>query len=344
MTCATATFPQFTPFDGGIPSRSGYRGAVFRSVAIGFGTAAASCATAAFGTAAAAWIVATALSANFHVHASGPIGPATLALSRLYHMRIDMAPRSSVRAPINPVEALIPTFDGEPPATTAPASAPTAAAPLLSEQTPELTNSVPSPTASLFDPSYISKHELARFSFNLVTPQVATAAPLLSPSFQKSSPPRQPSKVSIWLPDRDSRTAVYDIEARMVYLPNGDRLEAHSGLGKRRDDPRFAHEKNRGPTPPNVYDLVMRERPFHGIRALRLNPVAGSAMFGRDGILAHTYMLGPNGQSFGCVSFKNYNAFLRAFLNGEIDRIVVVPRLGTTVSAAALTRRNSSEQ
>jgi hypothetical protein len=50
-------------------------------------------------------------------------------------------------------------------------------------------------------------------------------------------------------------------------------------------------------------------------------------MFNRDGILAHSYMLGPNGQSNGCVSFKDYPKFLRAYLRGEIDRIVVVSRL-----------------
>ena len=50
-------------------------------------------------------------------------------------------------------------------------------------------------------------------------------------------------------------------------------------------------------------------------------------MYGRDGILAHTYMLGPNGQSNGCVSFKDYDAFLHAYLRGEVDRIVVVPHL-----------------
>ena len=51
-------------------------------------------------------------------------------------------------------------------------------------------------------------------------------------------------------------------------------------------------------------------------------------MFGRAGMLAHTYMLGPNGASNGCISFKDYARFLRAFQRGEIERIVVVPRLG----------------
>jgi hypothetical protein len=52
------------------------------------------------------------------------------------------------------------------------------------------------------------------------------------------------------------------------------------------DDPSHI-AKGRGPTPPNAYDLTLREQPFHGVRALRLNPVDESKMFGRDGILAH---------------------------------------------------------
>jgi hypothetical protein len=110
-------------------------------------------------------------------------------------------------------------------------------------------------------------------------------------------------------------------------MPNGRRLEAHSGLGNLMDDPSYISAKGRGPTPPNVYDLTLREEPFHGVRAIRLNPVDESKMFGRDGMLAHTYMLGPNGQSNGCVSFSNYDAFLTAYLNGEVNRLVVVDHL-----------------
>src|SRR5262249_36136100 len=62
------------------------------------------------------------------------------------------------------------------------------------------------------------------------------------------------------------RTAVYVITDHAVYMPNGTRLEAHSGLGSRTDDPRFITAKGRGPTPPGVYDLTMRERRFHGVR------------------------------------------------------------------------------
>src|SRR5262249_21172488 len=48
--------------------------------------------------------------------------------------------------------------------------------------------------------------------------------------------------------DVDSRTAIYDITAHTVYLPDGRRLEAHSGLGDHLDDPRFINVKHRGPT------------------------------------------------------------------------------------------------
>jgi hypothetical protein len=127
--------------------------------------------------------------------------------------------------------------------------------------------------------------------------------------------------------DDDSHTAIYDILAHKVYLPSGKTLEAHSGLGSYLDNPRYVAEKDRGPTPPNVYDLALREELFHGVRAIRLNPVGGGNMYGRDGMLAHTYMLGANGQSNGCVSFSDYPAFLNAVLSGEVSRLVVVEHL-----------------
>jgi len=125
----------------------------------------------------------------------------------------------------------------------------------------------------------------------------------------------------------DRWTAIYDVSARTVYLPNGTRLEAHSGLGSRMDDPRYVHERMRGATPPNVYALQPREQLFHGVQALRLIPIGNGDLYGRNGLLAHTYMLGPNGDSNGCVSFKNYDAFLQAYQNGEIKRLAVVASL-----------------
>ena len=127
--------------------------------------------------------------------------------------------------------------------------------------------------------------------------------------------------------DRGNRTAIYDISARVVHLPNGEKLEAHSGFGEYMDDPRFVAVRMRGVTPPNVYRLSLRERLFHGVRAIRLTPVEPDKMFGRNGMLVHSYLLGPSGQSNGCVSINDYPKFLNAFLNGEIDRLVVVERL-----------------
>jgi hypothetical protein len=170
----------------------------------------------------------------------------------------------------------------------------------------------------------------------------ADAAPTLPPV--ADAPPAQRSALTGFLhklfgrqlasanpdvaPTVGSHTAVYNIEARTVYMPDGERLEAHSGLGALMDDPRYASRKDRGPTPPNVYDLVLREGSFHGVQAIRLKPENDDKMFGRAGILAHPYMLGASGQSFGCVSFKDYPQFLKAFEGGEVNRLVVVPSRG----------------
>ncbi|MCP1851010.1 MULTISPECIES: tlde1 domain-containing protein [unclassified Bradyrhizobium] len=129
-------------------------------------------------------------------------------------------------------------------------------------------------------------------------------------------------------PPYDRQTAVYDISAKTVYLPDGTRLEAHSGLGSRLDDPRSSHLKMVGVTPPHIYELKPREALFHGVPALRLNPIGGEGkIFNRDGLLAHTFMLGPNGDSNGCVSFKDYYAFLDAYRNKGIRRLAVLARI-----------------
>jgi hypothetical protein len=126
----------------------------------------------------------------------------------------------------------------------------------------------------------------------------------------------------------DKQTAVYVITDKKVYMPDGSVLEAHSGLGDKMDDPTYAHVRMRGVTPPHVYDLKLREALFHGVEALRMTPIGGEeAIFGRDGILAHTYMLGRSGQSNGCVSFKDYDEFLEAFKDGKINRLAVIAKL-----------------
>ena len=151
------------------------------------------------------------------------------------------------------------------------------------------------------------------------TPPIATAS-------NPDAPPEEPSKASA---DDETRTATYDITARVVYMPDGSKLEAHSGIGDLMDNPRHVRVRMRGATPPNVYKLSLRGALFHGVRALRLTPLDEHRMFGRDGMLAHSYLLAKRGQSHGCVVFSNYPAFLNAFLKGEVTRLVVVERLET---------------
>src|SRR5258708_4336755 len=218
-------------------------------------------------------------------------------------LRVSSGPVTRDPVSDDPADAL--SFAARWAGTVALASTPTDAEPLGPQQPVEAESDVASPQPA-----------------GVAAPQVAAATP------EKPVTPQHAHNPSMPLPDPDSRIAVYDIAAHTVYLPNGNRLEAHSGLGNKLDDPRYVSVKDRGPTPPNVYDLALREQPFHDVRAIRLNPVGGDSMFGRDGILAHSYMLGANGQSNGCVSFKDYPAFLRAYLRGEIDRLVVVAHRG----------------
>jgi type VI secretion system (T6SS) effector TldE1-like protein len=117
---------------------------------------------------------------------------------------------------------------------------------------------------------------------------------------------------------------LYDIVKKAVYLPDGEKLEAHSGYGNSLDDPASVGIKNYGVTPPNVYAVTLREKPFKGVRALRMKPVGGGNMYGRDGILAHSYLLGDQGASNGCLSVKDYDKFVQAYDAGKFDRIIVM--------------------
>jgi hypothetical protein len=134
--------------------------------------------------------------------------------------------------------------------------------------------------------------------------------------------------------------AVYDISAAKVYMPDGSVLEAHSGIGKMADNPRYAHIKMNGPTPPHTYNLKMREKRFHGVEAIRMLPVDGRNKHGRDGFLTHSYLLrGGRAESHGCVAFKDYNRFLNAFKTGKIKQLVVVPSGGRGTMLASNGKR-----
>jgi hypothetical protein len=161
------------------------------------------------------------------------------------------------------------------------------------------------------------------------TTSLARAAPAVEPVEPRRTlgvPSTDEEKEILW-PGKGSRVAVYDVSGGTVYLPNGERLEAHSGVGPMRDNPKHAHVKMRGPTPPATYVLRLREARFHGVEAIRLLPVDGVHPLGRDGLLAHSYMLRVPGDSNGCVAFADYKRFLNAFKAGKITHMIVVARL-----------------
>jgi hypothetical protein len=258
-----------------------------------------------------------------------------------FRRRSVIAPQLPIASPLRPV---VPHGDAQRDLAYAPDTARIAA--LIPIAAPASVPSLPPPELApvrVMTPPPFPPARPATQNSAASAPQVEVAS-LTTGSIPGSGtlPERETTAVPKW--HAGNRVAVYDIAGQMVYLPNGERLEAHSGLGHKRDDPRYTRIKMQGPTPPNVYDLTMRERLFHGVRAIRLNPVDEAKMYGRDGMLAHTYLLGPSGQSNGCISFKDYSRFLRAFQRGEIDRIVVVSRLGseswrTVAARARLARR-----
>lgn len=135
-------------------------------------------------------------------------------------------------------------------------------------------------------------------------------------------------------PTSEDRFAIYDIRAKKLYLPNGKKIEAHSGYGDKFDDPRYVHVKMLGPTPPNRYKLRMREALFHGTEAVRMTPVGNGKMYGRNGLLLHPYLLGPRGDSNGCISLADYDAFLAAFKKGHVEEVIVVESMPKSTEPA----------
>jgi len=163
---------------------------------------------------------------------------------------------------------------------------------------------------------------------------VAMARPNLKGGQDDESSPGLFKKLFSGRPRAGNGVAVYDISAGKVYMPDGSVLAAASGIGKMANNPKYAHVKMNGPTPPHTYNLKMRETRFHGVEAIRMLPVDGKNKYGRDGFLAHTQLLrGRPGQSHGCVAFEDYEKFLRAFKQGKVKQMVVVPGGGAGVFA-----------
>ena len=361
MSCAVAAFPHVTRFNAR-PTNELRRFAAAGAV-LGLGTLAATGAIAVV-TVAAAWLLAATLSSHGSVQTKAAIGRSTIALAGPYQKFAGATEFSGLTQTMSgPGYALpVAVATNAPPmrearletahapglthvaALAPPASRSPDVIPLPPRRAVERAPVIPLPHARPAMPVMQARLEVPLPPAIANAAQAVAAAPPAPavPAFKLASLPQPRDKNP--LSELDSRTALYDIAAHTVFLPNGTRLEAHSGLGDKLDDPRYVGAKARGPTPPNVYDLALREEPFHGVRAIRLKPVDEGKMFGRDGMLAHTYMLGPSGQSFGCVSFKNYDAFLNAYLRGEFDRLVVVAHRDALPPTVAHERRRRDDR
>ena len=141
-------------------------------------------------------------------------------------------------------------------------------------------------------------------------------------------------------PGKGTKVAIYDVSSATVYLPDGTKLRAHSGIGGMRDNPRYEHVKMRGPTPAGIYRLSMREERFYGVEAIRMTSIDGRDPKNRTGLLTHTNLLRGQKGSHGCVAFQNYQPFLRAFKRGQITMMIVVPELPSSrTQLAALYRK-----
>jgi hypothetical protein len=351
MPYRAAAFPNVTAFNVRAFALGDYRRKLLGGVALGLGAVAAVAVVGGVATMAAAWMLSSSLSANSHLRPAGVVALEAAELPRPHRTLTETAslvgvPHSIYEAPEIAVAELAPAAAPAVAPALAPAAVPSSPPASMRQAPPkrvaERAMEIPLPPPR---PPAAPQQEIARAAMPAPVPQ-APAVPMQVPAAPAPAPAPAPSpapataSITDFLkrltprfaynnpdvhPTPDSHTAVYDIEAHTVYMPNGERLEAHSGLGNRIDDPRYVSERAKGATPPNVYDLTLRGERFHGVQAIRLNPVGDSKMYGRDGILAHTYMLGPSGQSFGCVSFRDYQKFLQAFERGEITRLVVVP-------------------
>ncbi len=237
----------------------------------------------------------------------------------------DSAPAAADAAlgPSRSLGSVVATLEAAPPAA---ASAPAVLnAPLPPKrEVPSVDDWAPLPPARPTEFAALESPAADR-AFAYAAPDTALAtpaAPAKTSIFSIFSP--QPTRPAGY----DDHTAVYDITARALYMPDGAKIEAHSGLGEYMDDPNHVDEHLRGATPPDLYDLQPRESLFHGVAAIRLVPVGGDgAVYGREGLLAHPFMMGDNGDSNGCVSIKDYDAFLKAFQEGKVTRLAVVAKL-----------------
>ncbi|MEP9377381.1 DUF2778 domain-containing protein [Aquabacter sp. CN5-332] len=305
------------------------------------------------GVAAAAGVLAWAFSGPV----SAPAFDEKTMAQRAAQLAADAASDAEIAADVEPVRAttalsILPSWLYDPSPLAGPARTKVASAPVPLPEEPErkieILRSVPLPlanplsAAARLQPSEESSTPLALQDPSTTIPmprrnplaavgeqqqmQLAALPPADSPAVLEPAPTK-PAEPQIALPAPGDKFALYDIKGQKVYMPSGEKLEAHSGYGEGFDDITHVSVRMLGPTPPNTYTLKMREKLFHGVEALRMTPAGDGKMYGRDGFLTHSYLMGARGDSNGCISFKDYDKFLAAYKRGEVNRIVVVASL-----------------
>ena len=124
----------------------------------------------------------------------------------------------------------------------------------------------------------------------------------------------------------DQWTAVYDISAHKVYLPDGSVLPFRPRQRARRSG--VTPTNVQGSTPVNVYDLKPRETLLHGVEAIRLDP-SGRVPRARPQRLFGPHLHAwPQWDSFGCVlAPATTTPSSRRFKEQKIKHLAVVASL-----------------
>lgn len=123
----------------------------------------------------------------------------------------------------------------------------------------------------------------------------------------------------------DRQTAVYDISAHTVYLPDGTRPEAHPARPKLDDRACCVRRDDWKVTPPHIYESRRRAKRC----SMACSRLVAHAIGGEDKIFGcrppriTTYMLGSNGDPMAVCRSRITAAVFNAYRNHGIRRLAV---------------------
>ncbi len=132
-----------------------------------------------------------------------------------------------------------------------------------------------------------------------------------------------------------NKTAIYDISAATVYLPSGEKLEAHSGIATCATIRAMLTRRC----------VALRHRALISFRCVKAYSTGSKQCVCSQPMVAirttatacwrtHTCCAGQD--SNGCVVFKDYARFLRAFKRGEVNRMIVVTSMSSSSKPARI--------